>query len=118
MSEVSVLYSDYKNKPMISQPDYSDYKNKHMISLPDKVEKKEKNTIDIEKGVVRKFAKLTGRTCAKVSSFNKVTDLILQFYLKKTPAQVFSCDFCKMFKKTYFTEHLRETASVDNNKHQ
>ena len=37
-------------------------------------------------------------TCARVS-----------FFL----AQVFSCEFCQISKKTFFTEHLRTTASLD-----
>ena len=28
-----------------------------------------------------------------------------------TPAQVFSCEFCEIFKNTLFTEHLRATVS-------
>ena len=27
-------------------------------------------------------------------------------------SQVFSCEFCKIYKNTFFTEHLRTTASV------
>ena len=27
-------------------------------------------------------------------------------------AQVFSCEFCEIFNNTFFTEHLRTTASV------
>ena len=27
-------------------------------------------------------------------------------------AQVFSCEFCEVFKNTFFTEHLRTTASI------
>ena len=30
---------------------------------------------------------------------------------KETLTQVFSCDFCEIFKNTVFTEHLRMTAS-------
>ena len=30
----------------------------------------------------------------------------LQLYLKTTPTQVFSCEFCKTFKNTYFERHL------------
>ena len=30
---------------------------------------------------------------------------------KKTLAQVFSCEFCEISKNTFFTEHLRTTAS-------
>ena len=31
---------------------------------------------------------------------------------KETLAQVFSYEFCKVFKNTIFTEHLRTTASI------
>ena len=31
---------------------------------------------------------------------------------KETPTQVFSCGYCKVFKNTYFEEHLRTAASV------
>ena len=30
----------------------------------------------------------------------------------KSPAQVFSCEFCEISKNTFFTEHLRTTISV------
>ena len=33
------------------------------------------------------------------------------FMKKETLAQVFSCEFCKISKNTFFTEHLRTTAS-------
>ena len=32
---------------------------------------------------------------------------------KETLAQVFSCEFYEIFKNTFFTEHLRTTASDD-----
>ena len=35
-------------------------------------------------------------------------------FMKETPAQVFSSKICKIFKNTYFEEHLRETASKFN----
>ena len=40
----------------------------------------------------------------------------LQFWgpatlLKKAPTQVFSCEFCELFKNTYFKEHLRKADS-------
>ena len=31
---------------------------------------------------------------------------------KETLAQVFSCEFCEIFKSTFFTEHLQATASI------
>ena len=35
-----------------------------------------------------------------------------QLYLKETPTQVLSREICKIFKNTYFEEHLRTTAAV------
>ena len=32
-------------------------------------------------------------------------------YNKVLPTQVFSCEYCKIFKNTYFEEHLRTAAS-------
>ena len=36
----------------------------------------------------------------------------LQLYLKETPAQVFPCEICEIFKNTYFAEHLQTTVST------
>ena len=33
------------------------------------------------------------------------------FIKKETPAQMFSCEICGIFKNTFFTEDLRATAS-------
>ena len=30
---------------------------------------------------------------------------------KETPTQVFSCEYCEIFKNTYFEEHLQTAAS-------
>ena len=30
----------------------------------------------------------------------------LQLYLKKTQSELFSCEFCKIFKNIFFTEDL------------
>ena len=30
------------------------------------------------------------------------------------PKQVFSCEYCEIFKNTYFEKHLQTTASVDS----
>ena len=46
-------------------------------------------------------------TCASLF-FNKVAG---NFIKKETLVQVFSCEFSKIFKNTFFTEHLRATAS-------
>ena len=36
----------------------------------------------------------------------------LQLYLKETPTQLFSCEFCENFKNTFFEEHLQTAAPV------
>ena len=38
-----------------------------------------------------------------------------KLYLKETPTQVFSREFCELFKKIYFAEDLR---TADSMKHQ
>ena len=42
---------------------------------------------------------------------SKVTEAY-NFIKKENMAQVFSCEFCKIFKNTSFTEHFRATASA------
>ena len=63
-------------------------------------------TCSIIKGVLRNFAKFTGKHLCKSLFFNKVAGL------HETLAQVFSCEFYKISKNTFFTEHLRTTASL------
>ena len=48
------------------------------------------------------FLKISQNTCARVSFLIKL----------QTLAQVFFCEFCEIFKNTFFTEHLWTTASV------
>ena len=36
----------------------------------------------------------------------------LQLYQKQTPTQVLSCEYCEIFKNTYFEEHLQTAASA------
>ena len=51
---------------------------------------------------------LQENTCAAISFLQ---ELASNFVKKETPAQLFSSEFCKMFKNTLFTEHFRTTAS-------
>ena len=44
--------------------------------------------------------------------YKKRYETDMKLYQKETLAQVFSCEFCKIFKSTLFTEHLWTTASV------
>ena len=55
-----------------------------------------------KKGVLRNFAKLTGKHLCLSLFFNKVTGLRSATLLKKTLAQVFSREFCEIFKNTFF----------------
>ena len=53
-----------------------------------------------KKGVLKNFAKFTGKHLCQSLFFKK------NFIKKETLAQVFSCEFCEIFKNTFFTEHL------------
>ena len=57
-----------------------------------------------KKSVLRNFTKSSGNHLCKSLFFNKKD-------LKKTLAQVFSYEFCEIFKNTFFTEHFWTTAS-------
>ena len=44
--------------------------------------------------------------------FNKVKGLQARNFIKKeTPAQVISCEYCEIFKNTYFEENLQTAVS-------
>ena len=53
------------------------------------------SVVSSKKGALRNFAKFTGKHLCQSLLFNKV----------------FSCEFCEISKNTFFTEHLRVTAS-------
>ena len=56
-----------------------------------------------EKGVLRNFAKFTGKHLCQSLFFNKVAGLRPATLLKKeTLAQVFSCELCEVSKNTFF----------------
>ena len=57
----------------------------------------------MKKVVLRNFTKFTRKDLCQSLFFNKVVGLTL--------AQVISYEFCKISKNTFFTEHLRTTAS-------
>ena len=65
-----------------------------------------------EKRYFRNFAKFAGNNCARVSFLIKLQAQACNFIKKETLAQVFSCEFCKIFKNTFFTEHILATASA------
>ena len=47
------------------------------------------------------FAKLTGKHLCQAPFLNKKTVGCTQLYYKGTPAQLFSCEFCKIFNITF-----------------
>ena len=55
----------------------------------------------VRKDILRNFAKFTEKRLWQSLFFNKVAGL-LQLYWKQTPTQVFSCEYCEIFKKSYF----------------
>ena len=60
-------------------------------------------------GVFENFAKLTGKHLCQSLLFKNVD------IEKENLAQVFSCEFCEVFKNTFFTEHFEMTASASTN---
>ena len=60
---------------------------------------------------IKNLAKFTGKYLCQSLFLVKLQASGLQLYSKQTLAQVFPGEFCEIFKKTNFTEHLRETAS-------
>ena len=63
----------------------------------------------LKKGVLRNFAKFTGKHLCQSLFFNKVETC--NFIKKETLAKVFLYKFCKIPKNTFFTGHLWATAS-------
>ena len=69
----------------------------------------------VRKGVLRNFAKFTGKHLCQSLYFNKVAGQVSNFNKIETLAQVFSCKFCEISKKTFFTEYVWATAFKDGN---
>ena len=65
----------------------------------------------MKKVVLNNFVIFTGKTPALESFFNKVA-IRTAILLKRVSSKVFSCEYCKTFKKNYFDEHLRSAATV------
>ena len=68
-----------------------------------------------EKGVLSNFAKFKGKRLCQGLFFNKVAGLRPQawnFIKKETLAQVFSCEFCKIFKNIFSYRTPLVAASV------
>ena len=55
-----------------------------------------------KKGILRNFAKFTGKHLCQSLSFNKVAGLSPATYKKEALVQIISCEFCKICKDTFF----------------
>ena len=60
----------------------------------------------IEKGILENVAKFTGKYLYQSLISDRFVDLRPVLLLKKRLAKVFSCEFCEIFKNTFFIEHL------------
>ena len=61
----------------------------------------------VREGVLRNFAKFTGKQLCQSIFLNKVAgQKACNFIEKETLAQVFSCEFTEVSKNTFFIEHL------------
>ena len=65
-----------------------------------------------KKGVPKNFANFTGKHLCWRFFLIKLKVWRPATLLRKTAAQVFSCDICEIFKNTYFEEHLRAAATA------
>ena len=67
----------------------------------------------MKKGVLEISQNSQEMTCTRAIFLNKVASLqACNFIKKETLAQMLSCEFCVIFKNTFFTEHLWTTASI------
>ena len=65
----------------------------------------------VRKAVLRCSHNAQHNNCARVPFLIKLQ--ACSFIKKETLSQVFSCEFCGISKKTFFTEHLWTTASIE-----
>ena len=66
-----------------------------------------------KKAVLRNFAILTGKYLCWNPAFNKVVGLQACKLEKEIPTQVFSGEYCEIFKNIYFQEYLRMAVSIN-----
>ena len=53
-------------------------------------------------GVLKNLAKFIGKHLCQSLFFNKNADVVCNYIKKETLAQVFFCEFCEIFKNTFF----------------
>ena len=60
-----------------------------------------------KKGILKYFARFTGKQLCRNFFFNKVAGLRVVTLLKETPIKVFSCKFYEIFENSFFIKHLQ-----------
>ena len=69
--------------------------------------KSSRRRCSVKKGVFKNFAIFTGKHLSWSLFLIKLQGLRPAILLKRDSTQVFSCEYCEIFKNTYFEEHLR-----------
>ena len=64
-----------------------------------------------QKGILKDFTKFTKKQMLQSLFLIKLQASACNFIKKEALAQVFRCEFCEIFKNSFFPEHLRATAS-------
>ena len=59
----------------------------------------------IEKGILKSFAKFTGKHPCQILFFNKVAGSTFNAIKKLTLTQMSCCEFCKIFKNTFLQDN-------------
>ena len=82
-------------------------KQKSFCILKDLTDRNSHRKCSVKKGVLRNFAKFTGKHLCQSLSYS-----LCNFIKKETLAQVFSCEFCEIFKNNFFKRTPPVAASV------
>ena len=59
------------------------------------------------KNIFLKFRNIHSKTSVLESVFIKVAELHACNFIKVTSTQLFSCEYCKIFKNSFFIEHVQ-----------
>ena len=69
----------------------------NLVNLPEAA-----TEVFYKKGVLKNLLKFTGKHCVRVSFLIKLRASACNFIKKEIQEQVFSCEFCEIFKSTFF----------------
>ena len=73
--------------------------------------------VGVLKGVLKNLTNFTGKHLCQVLCERKSLTFRQNLYYKRNACkQLFSCEFCRIFKKTFLLEHTRISASYLNQK--